>query len=108
MIELLEVLPRRDVMACLAAEGFSIGSELRHPRRKLSAMWILMTSRAGKVLPPIRDCILQFRIHAFPMAISAGDRNVGARQRKPGVLVPHQRECRRAESLHGVAGFATI
>lgn len=79
----------------------------RHPGGELSLVRIPVAAFAGHVGEVILPVSSRGRV-LLPVAILADHRRVRAFQRKRGILVLLQRECRRVEAFHLVAVFAPL
>ena len=107
MIELRQVLPRRDGVTCFAASLPSVVYS-RHSIPELSIVRIAMAGCARAIIESILRHIFEARGHSWLVAVATWNRKVCACQIEFGVLVHGERKSRRLETLHSVAVLAAV
>ena len=87
MIEVCQLFPRLGGVACLAAEGGSIGCWLEHGLAELTLVDIFVTTGTSQVFPVINNVGLGLEVGRFLVAIGASYGDMPARQHKTGLLM---------------------
>src|ERR1039457_4371522 len=105
MIEARHLPPRPRVVADLAGRcGPWTGN--RRPVPYLRLVRVQVTAAATAIGNLVGHCVLE--LGPLLVAFAAGSGDVAAFQRKARLVVTRQRELRRLEAVHRVAGFATV
>jgi len=94
-------------VAGLAPSGGAVRTNLLHPLVELAFVYIFVTAGATQALPVINE-ILGLKLGGFLVAIGTDNRDVPARQRKPGLLMLCEGESGRLVPLQIVALIAGI
>jgi len=108
MIEAVDVCPGLCGVAGFAAEGCAVGAPASHAIVELTFVGILVTGGAGAIFKMERKNFVCASTEADLVAISAGNRDVSAGQRKFSGFVLGDGEGGAMEIDHGVAGFTPI
>lgn len=103
-----QVLPVRGGMASLTSRRSPVRPHLPHTLRELAFVRVLMADGAGSVVELVQNDLLELRRGAFLMAIGTGGREMSPRERKAGLLMLRQRECRGMIALQVMALLAAV
>ena len=108
MVETLYVDPRPCVMACLAAQGGSIGAPLRHAFLEFALVRIGVARGTGAVLEVEGQNLVRPSAKAGLVAFRAGDRHMGPCENEACVLMFCERKRGAVKVFYRVAILAAI